>query len=263
MTTSLSTPRSVPAPRSVLNAAHAELIKLRTVRFNGWSLLGAVFLTVAFSVLVASSISASAANGYDITASSAGIAADAITLGQLPVLMIGILLTCQEYGSGAIRLTLRSTPLRGQLLLARGAVLAVASFAIGTVLAVAGMITAALMIGDVDVATTADRIRTAVGTGGYLALTSVLIVGIGTALRSTIVTILASLLLLLAGPVLTQVSSASWLQTVQTYLPSTAGTILMAPDGGDYGAGPALLVLGCWAVLAQLTGYVTLWLRDA
>ncbi|WGW12485.1 hypothetical protein LWF01_01580 [Saxibacter everestensis] len=250
------------APAAVLPAGHAEWIKLRTVRFNGWAAFGAMLLTIAFSVIVASSIAASAANGYDITASTAEIAANAITLGQLPVLMIAILLTCQEYGSGAIRLTLRSTPLRGQMLLARSAIVALMAFVLGALLAITGTITAALMIGDVDTATTADRIHTVIGTGAYLALAAVLMTGLGTILRSTIVTILAALLLLLASPVLAQVSSASWLQTAQTYLPSTAGTVLMSPDGSDYGAGVAVLILSCWALLAQLGGYLTLWLRD-
>ncbi|SDS51889.1 ABC transporter permease [Microlunatus soli] len=251
------------APTAVRHAGHAELIKLRSVRFNGWAVLGAVLLTIAFAVIVASSIAASAANGYDITASSAGIAADAIILGQLPVLMIGILLTTQEYGSGAIRLTLRSTPLRGQLLLARALVVGILSFVLGGLLATVGMITASWMIGEVDVASTADRLRTVLGTGGYLALTGLLIIGLGTVLRSTIVTILVTLLLLLAGPVLTQVSSADWLHTAQLYLPGTAGSVLMAPDGGDYGTGTALLILGCWAAVGQLVGYLALWLRDA
>jgi hypothetical protein len=62
--------------------------------------------------------------------------------------------------------------------------------------------------------------------------------------------------------VLTQVSTAAWLQTAQTYLPSTAGTVLMSPNGGDYSAGVALGIMACWVLLSQLGGYIRLWLRD-
>jgi ABC-2 type transport system permease protein len=252
--------RSIPG--SLLGAAHAELIKLRTLRFTWFAALASLLLAAMFAAVVAASIAASVANGYDLTASSAAIAADAVTFGQLPVLMIAITLATSEHGTGAIRLSLRGTPLRGQLLLAKGCVMAATAFALGVLVALSGVTTALLMIGDTDTATGAEIARTTIGVGVYLGSVSLLLVGIGTIVRSTIVSILVALLLLLAGPVLTQVSSADWLQTAQTYLPSTAGAVLMSPDGGDYSAGVAMMIMVCWVLLSQLGGYVVMWLRD-
>ncbi|WP_152363020.1 ABC transporter permease [Microlunatus speluncae] len=247
----------------VVAAGRAEWIKLRSLRFTRFAVLASILLMILFSMALSASIAASAANGYDITASAASIAASATTVGQLPLLMITITVITTEYGSQAIRLTLRGTPLRGQLLLAKTAVTAVVAFVTGVLLAAAGMITATAILGGTNTATAGEVVRSALGIGGYLALVGILMVGVGAITRSTIVSILVALLLLLAVPVLTQVSAADWLQTVRTYLPSTAGAIMMSPDGGDYGAGVAVAILAVWAALAQLGGYVLLWLRDA
>ncbi len=247
----------------VVAAGHAEWIKLRSLRFTRFAVLGSVVLMILFAMILSGSIAASAANGYDLTASAAAIAADATTVGQLPLLMITITVITTEYASQAIRLSLRGTPLRGQLLLAKTAVTALLAFVTGVVLAAAGMITATALLGEANSATLGEAVRSALGIGGYLALVSILMVGVGAITRSTIVSILIALLLLLAVPVLAQASSAEWLQDLRTYLPSTAGKIMMSPDGGDYGVGVAVAILAVWALLAQLGAYVTLWLRDA
>lgn len=261
MTISLT--RLPTAIDSVAACARAEMIKLRSSRFHRVALLAALALTLAASVIVAASIAASAANGYDITASAATIAADAMTLGQLPVLMIAILAMTAEYANGAIRLSLRGTPLRGQLLLAKTAVVGSIAFLTGLVLAGLSMIISGRILGDTDAVTLGEAIRCALGVGGYLALVSVLVIGIATISRSTIVSILITLLLLLAVPMLSQVSNAAWLEGVRTYLPSTAGAIVMSPENGDYGIGAALGIMATWAALAQFGAYIVLWLRDA
>jgi ABC-type transport system involved in multi-copper enzyme maturation permease subunit len=258
MTTTLSS-----APSAVVSAARSEWIKLWSLRFNRFALLGAVALTVLFTLVVASSIRASAANGYDITESSANLAASAIGFGQLPLLMIAILVITGEYGTGAIKLSLRATPLRGQLLLAKSLVASVVSFVAGLALGVVAMITATLLLGDADAVTVTELVRTPLAVGLYLASATALVIGIGAIVRSTIVAILIALLLLLAAPALTEMSNAAWLESARTYLPSTAGEIFMQPDGGAYGQGVAVAILITWALLTQLGGYLTLWLRDA
>ncbi|MVA76143.1 ABC transporter permease subunit [Auraticoccus sp. F435] len=260
---------TTPAPSlraalaSTSAAASAEWIKLRSLRFTWFALLGAAALTVVFAVVVAASISASAANGYDVTASAAALAAQAVTVGQLPVLMVAVTVVTGEYADASIRLSLRQTPLRGQLLLAKTLVAAAAGFCAGVPLAVAGMVAARVVLGTADTTSWDEAWRTVLGIGGYLALVSALVLGIGAITRSTIVSVLVSLLLLLAAPLLAQMTRAGWLEAATTYLPSTAGTALTSPEGGAYGAGAALAVLAVWVLLAQLGGYVALWLRDA
>ena len=43
---------------------------------------------------------------------------------------------------------------------------------------------------------------------------------------------------------------------------ATVGSLLMSPDGGDYSAGVAMMIMVCWVLLSQLGGYVVMWLRD-
>jgi ABC-2 type transport system permease protein len=241
----------------------SEWIKLWSLRFNRWALVGAAVLMILFTLVVAGSVMGSAANGYDVTDSSASLGASAINFGQLPVLMIAILVITGEYGSGEIRLSLRGTPMRGRLLLAKSATVAVVGFVLGTLLAIVSTGIAAAMLGDVDSVTTAELIRTPLAVGVYLALAGVLVLGVGTIVRSTVVAILVSLLLILAAPTLIELSNADWVEAASTYLPSTAGEIWMSPDGGAYGQGVAVVIMIVWAVLAQLGGYLCLWLRDA
>ena len=153
--------------------------------------------------------------------------------------------------------------MRGQLLLAKSATVAVVGFVSGGLLTVISTVIAALMLGESDSVTAAELVRTPFAAGLYLALAGVLVLGVGAILRSTVVAILVSLLLILAAPTLTELSSADWLESASTFLPSTAGEVWMSPDGGAYGQGVAALILIVWAVLAQLVGYLCLWLRDA
>ncbi|WP_432486006.1 ABC transporter permease [Kineococcus esterisolvens] len=258
-TTSLTT-----AAQSVVAATSAEWVKLRSTRFP-WLALGASLLLMAGAcAVIGLSVAASAANGYDLIASAPQTAADAATFAQLPLIIVAILVITGEYGSGAIRLTLRATPLRGQVLLAKSLLAAAVAFLAGAALAVVGMVVAVLALGDAASTTGMDEyVRTAAGAGGYLAVVAVIAVGIGTVLRSTLVTILVLSLVLLAAPTLTELGSANWLDAVRDYLPSTAGEVLTSPSGGGYGVRVAAAVLALWATVSQLVGYAALWLRDA
>lgn len=247
----------------LLAVLHSEWIALRSLRFPRGAVLAAMLLTAAFAAVVAASVSASIANGYDLVASAPAVAADAVTLGQLPVLAVAVTLITEEYPRASIRVSLRSVPRRGRLLLAKSSLAALLGLAAGVLLAGTGLVTARLLLGDADLGQPDEVVQVLLGSGGYLAAAAVVMVGIGTATRSTVLAILAGLLLLLAVPALAEVSSAAWLQTLGDGLPSTAGEVLRNPGDGGYGSVVAALVLLVWAAGSQLLAYTLLWARDA
>lgn len=256
--------RAGSAVLSVLAAISAEWTKLRSARFT-WLALGcSLLLMVGACTIIGLSVAASSANGYDLIASAPQTAAEAAIFAQLPLVIAAVVAVTGEYSTGAIRLTLRATPLRGQVLLAKSVLAAAFGCLAGVVLTLAGMAVATVALGEAASAATLENVVwTAAGTGASLALVSVVAVGIGTLLRSTLVSILALSFLLLAAPTLTELGTGGWLATVRDYLPSTAGELLSSPGADGYGPGLAALVLIAWVLVAQLLAYAALWLRDA
>lgn len=260
MTTTTSRSGSVDA---LIAAVHAEWIKLRTVRSTWWALACSATLMVVVSAVVAMSVAASAANGYDVSRSAARAAVGGVLPAQLPLVALAALTVTGEYAGGAIGATLCGIPLRGRMLLAKTLVAAGLSGAAGLVLAVLGSAVAAAFLGGHGAFIPSEVSRAAIGAAGYLVLLSVLVVGAGTALRSTAGALLGVLVLLLAVPTVLEVSGVAWLIDMRDYLPSTAGDALMSGPPQPYGAWAALLVLAVWAMVAQLVGYAVLWHRDA
>lgn len=242
---------------------HAEWIKLRSLRLTWGAAATALVLMVLMSLVVAASVAASAANGYDIAMTATRVAADATLLAQLPLIMVAALAITGEYGSGGIRTTLRATPLRGRLLLAKALVIAGWSLVCGLVLTAVGTATSLLVMGETGAFTTSDLVSTLIGVSGYLALVAALTLGVGAAVRNTVITLLTMLLLLVAVPTLLEFSTAPWILTAREYLPSTAGEALRTGASDTYPTAIGGIVLTIWTTTALLLGYAMLWLRDA
>jgi ABC-2 type transport system permease protein len=242
---------------------HAEWIKLRSLRFTWGAAVTAAVLMALMCLVVAASVAASVANGYDITMTATQVAANATLLAQLPLLAVAALVVTGEYGTGSIRTTLRGTPLRGRLLLAKALVVAGAAFVAGLLLAGLGILVAGLVLGDTGAFSAAEAGSTLFGVAGYLALVAALTVGVGAAVRGTVVTLLVMLLLLVAAPTLLEFSTADWVLTAREYLPSTAGEAFVTGASDTYPTGIGALVLGVWTACSLLVGYAVLWLRDA
>lgn len=242
---------------------HAEWIKLRSLRLTWGAAATALVLMVLMCLVVAASVAASAANGYDITMTATRVTADAALLAQLPLIMVAALAITGEYGTGSIRTTLRATPLRGRLLLAKTTITAGWCLICGLILTLVGTATSLLVMGETGAFTSGDLISTLLGVSGYLALVGALTVGVGAAVRNTVITLLAMLLLLVAVPTLLEFSTASWILTAREYLPSTAGEALRTGASDAYPTAIGGVVLAIWTTIALFIGYAMLWLRDA
>jgi ABC-2 type transport system permease protein len=253
---------------------HAEWTKLRTVRGHGWLLAATVGLTVAVSGAAAAALTCPASG---CTVDTTRLSLTGVQLGQAVVVILGVLVISDEYGSGMIRTTLAAMPSRPAVLAAKAAVVTGVVLAAGTV-AVLGSVLAGRIIlpgHGFDVAhgypplslTDGPTLRAATGSVLYLALIALLALGVGTALRSTATSIGVVLGLLYLFPIVTQtITDPDWQRHLKQVAPMPAGLAVQVTQGiPSLPIGPwaGLGVLAAWAAAALLAGGLVLWWRDA
>ncbi|MEV4343295.1 ABC transporter permease [Actinoplanes sp. NPDC049596] len=223
----------------------AEWTKFSSLR-STWVTTGiSVFLLIAFGMIASASVS-------DDSLSSVDLALSGSTLAALAVGVLGALLGAGEYTTGMIRATLAAVPRRLPVLWSKSLVAgtaalvtmtagAFAAFALGS--AVLNDEVGRLALGDDGV------LRALFGAGLYLGLVAVLGVALGMLVRSSAgaIAILAGLLLIVPG--LAALLPDSIADTITPYLPSNAGSAVMALTHDDGTLGP-------WTGLAVFAGYV-------
>lgn len=181
------------------------------------------------------------------------------TLAALAVGVLGALFAAGEYTTGMVRSTFAAVPDRLPVLWAKSVVVggtALVTMAVGALVtfALGGPLlddaVSPLGLGDDGV------LRALLGAGLYLGLVAVLGVALGSLLRSSAGTIavLAGVLLIL--PTLAFFLPSSWQDTINPYLPSNAGSAIMAVTHGDGTLGP-------WTGIAVFAGYVAVALAAA
>lgn len=230
----------------MINAAAAELIKLRSLP----AVRATVAATVAAAAALAAAITASGA------ASSVGqVVLQSVTFLQVSPILVGVLGVGTEYTGSTMRTTLTATPNRLVLLAGKiAAYLVTASVTSATAIG-AGLLTAGITQAprSGSQATHAD-IRHLIGAGVYLVLIGLPSLVVALLLRSLIPPLVALLsLVLIVSPLLTTLTNYSW------YLPDRAGSLLYHP-GTDTALTPAtgtLVLLGWIAAItaAALTAF--------
>jgi ABC-2 type transport system permease protein len=252
----------------------AEWTKTRTLASTGWLLLGAVALTVAVSVLAAGAVSCPSGHCAD---DPAKISLTGIYLGQAVIAIVAVLAVSGEYSSGMIRVTLAAMPGRTAVLAAKAAIVAGLAIAAGTVAVGICLLAGRLILpgngigpghgyppislGDGAV------LRAGFGSVLYLALISLLSLGVAAAIRDSAAAIGIVLGLLYLFPIIGATAGNSSLgRHIQQIGPMTAGMAIQATTGLHtlpISPWPGLGVLAAWAAVALLTGALLLRLRDA
>jgi ABC-2 type transport system permease protein len=251
----------------------SEWTKLRTVRTAQWLCLGFAVATVAtgaiFSGVEASHWlreSAPARAGFDPT--NASLMA-ALTLGQLPVGVAGLLAMTDEYASGTIRTSLAAVPSRPRLLAAKAAVLALVALIAGEAVTFATFLAgqAVLRSGKAPHASLGEPgvLRAVALSGAYLALLALFGLGLGAVIRSSagavaayagIVIVLPLLLAAAPGHVARFLPGSGLTSSVAAVIPQAASHAL--PPGWD-----GLLVMAGYAAATLLAGGALFSRRDA
>jgi ABC-2 type transport system permease protein len=263
---------TAPSP---LRAVHAEWTKLRTLPSTGWLILLAIAGTVGVGFAITGSLDYTHCD-TPCTLDLTKLSLAGVRLGQVGIVVLGVLAVTAEYGTRTIQPTLAAVPRRFLVVLGKVAVLAVLGVATG-VLAVAGSLMAGRTMLPGNGFTTARGFpapsladdltrRAAIGTVLYIGLVAVLGAGLGLLLRDTAGALTATLALLYGPPVVaTFVSDPTWQHRVHRFSPMDAGLTIQSTrnlDAEHIGPWAGLGVLSLYAAVAVIAGLFAFQFRD-
>ncbi|MER6422043.1 ABC transporter permease [Streptomyces sp. NPDC001137] len=255
---------------AAMQVVRSEWTKIRSVASTVWTLSLAVVVTIALGML----ISALSGRQFDrmsrqdrLTFDPTFISFAGMSLGQLAMIVFGVLVVSNEYSTGMIRTSLAAVPQRGTFLFSKIAVatglallVAMATSLVAFFLGQAMLGAHRASIGDPHV------LRAVIGGGIYMTLIAVFSMGVATMLRSPMLSlgILMPFFFLISN-ILGNVDAT---KKIGRFLPDQAGSKIMqvVPRIGEdtpYGPWGGLGIMVLWVVAALAGGYVLLKKRDA
>jgi ABC-2 type transport system permease protein len=255
------------APGAVLQS---EWTKIRTVRSTLWTLALAFLITVAFSAIICAVVNSQFDNfsaeerlTFDATGTSFG----GILLGQLALVVFGVLVIASEYSSGMIRTSLAAVPQRASFYFSKVAIAGALALVVGMATSFVSFFLGQSLLGS-HKASIGDPgvLRAVVGSGLYMTLLVLFCVGVATMLRSPMLGLgILMPFFFLISPILSAVPKV---KTVAKYFPDQAGhqitTVVQAGDNAaPYGPWAGLGIMVAWVVAALVGGFVILKNRDA
>ncbi|WP_052450885.1 ABC transporter permease [Actinomyces polynesiensis] len=251
----------------------SEWIKTLGLRSTWWTLGVALVVMVAFSALIAVSLSMSSDQmGGDIDAFRFDAITAGLSFGQLAVAVLGALVITGEFSTGSIRSTFAAVPGRTGVVLAKAVVLTV-------LVAVTGAVSTALayVVGIPAFSGTSYSFdasdpttwRILLGTVLYLVTLALFSLGVGAIVRNSTGAIFTLVAIVFVLPMVVSIAGAfeatKWIATAGEYLPANAGGQLLAtatdPDALSPWQGYG--VFAAWTVVALVVGIVLTKKRDA
>ncbi|EFF93114.1 ABC transporter transmembrane protein [Streptomyces sp. e14] len=249
----------------------SEWTKIRSVASTVWTLSLAVVVTIALGML----ISALSKNEFGTMGPRERLSFDptfvsfaGMALGQLAMIVFGVLVVSNEYSTGMIRTSLAAVPRRGAFLASKVAVATGLALLVGMATAFAAFFLGQTMLGP-QLRTTLDApgvLRAVVGGGLYMTLIAVFSMGVAVMLRSPMLSLGVLMpFFFLVSNILANVSAT---RKIGQYLPDQAGSRIMRvlPRVGDdtpYGPWGGLGIMVLWVLAALAGGYALLRRRDA
>ena len=248
----------------------SEWTKIRSVASTVWTLSLALVVTVALGML----ISALSKNEFDNLSERDRLEFDptfisfaGMSLGQLAMIVFGVLVVSNEYSTGMIRISLAAVPRRGTFLFSKIAVATALALAVGLATSFLTFFLGQAMLGD-HRASIGDPgvLRAVFGGGLYMMLIAMFSMGVAAMLRSPMLSlgILMPFFFLISN-ILGNVSAT---EKVGRFLPDQAGRKIMqvvtpVDDDTPYGPWGGLGIMALWVIAAVVGGYVLLKRRDA
>lgn len=257
---------SVPA---VLNS---EWTKIRTVSSTTWTLISAFSVTVAMSAALCALMNSQFDElplAEQATFDPTLLSFSGMILGQLAMVVFGVLVVGTEYSSGMIRTSLAAVPQRGSFLFSKILVAGALSLVVGLATSFATFFLGQALLGDHRTDIGADNVLRAVFGGGvYMGLIAIFSMGVATMLRSSMLSLgILMPFFFLVSQILSAVPGA---KNVARYFPDQAGSKIMQvvpaamnSNPAPYGPWGGLGILAAWVVAALIGGYLVLKKRDA
>ncbi|MBQ0853339.1 ABC transporter permease [Streptomyces sp. NPDC057621] len=248
----------------------SEWTKIRSVASTLWTLSLAAVVTVVLGVL----ISLLSKNEFDKMNAKDRLSFDptyisfaGMSLGQLAMIVFGVLVVSNEYSTGMIRTSLSAVPRRGTFLFSKMAVATVLAFVVGLVTSFVAFFLGQAVLGSHKAAIGDPGVlRAVIGGGLYMTLIAVFSMGVATMLRSPMLSLgILMPFFFLISAILGNVSAT---KKIGQFLPDQAGSKIMQvvtplDDDVPYGPWGGLGIMVLWVVVAVIGGYVLLKRRDA
>ncbi|MFF7632850.1 ABC transporter permease subunit [Kitasatospora sp. NPDC008050] len=246
----------------------SEWTKIRTVRSTVWTLLLVFVVTAALGALLSlltknnyADFRKGVSTPFDATATSFS----GIVLGEIAMIVFGVLAVGNEYSSGMIRVSLAAVPQRGTLLTGKMVVVGVLALLTSLLTAFLTFFLGQALLGDHHTTIGAPNVLRAVfGAAVYLTLLCLFSAGVTAMLHNQTLAlgVLVPFFFLLS-PILSAVPKV---KNVAHYFPDFAGrqmlTVFPASDT-PYGWVAGFAICGAWTLAALLGGAAVLKTRDA
>jgi hypothetical protein len=188
--------------------------------------------------------------------------------GQLAAVVFGVLAVTGEYASGTIRSSVAALPSRTPLVVAKTIVVGGVMLVLGELIAfVTFGIGQAILSANAPIASLGDPgvFRAVAMAGAYLALISIISIGLGFALRHTAGAITLMVGVLLVGPAVLGALPVGVQESIGRFMPEQMAANSMAavvPQAHALGSWVSLLLLTTYAILALAVGARLLRRRD-
>ncbi|GAA2244765.1 ABC transporter [Streptomyces ruber] len=255
---------------TVVQVVRSEWTKIRSVASTVWTLSLAVVVTVALGMLISAltdrefgRLGPADRLSFDPTL----ISFAGMSLGQLAMIVFGVLVVSNEYSTGMIRTSLAAVPRRGTFLLGKIAPATALALLVSLATAFAAFFLGQAMLDEHGTSIGEPGVlRAVIGGGLYMTLIAVFSMGVAAMLRFPMLSLgtLMPFFFLISG-VLGNVPAT---EKVGRFLPDQAGRRIMqvVPPAGDdtpYGPWGGLGIMALWVLAALVGGYVLLRRRDA
>ncbi|MGI3227560.1 ABC transporter permease [Streptomyces sp. GTA36] len=248
----------------------SEWTKIRSVASTVWTLSLAAVVTVALGVL----ISLLSKNEFDDLSTKDRLSFDptfisfaGMSLGQLAMIVFGVLVVSNEYSTGMIRTSLAAVPQRGTFLFSKIAVATGLAFVVALATTFVAFFLGQAMLGSHRASIDDPGVlRAVIGGGLYMTLIALFSMGVATMLRSPMLSLgILMPFFFLISAILGNVDAT---KKFGQYLPDQAGSKIMQvvtpiDDDVPYGPWGGLGIMVLWVLVAVVGGYVLLKKRDA
>ena len=244
---------------AVARAVRAEWLKFASLPSNLVSASAVLALIIGFAAML---LSAQDGDG-PVPAPTATELLAGVAWAQFVLVVLAVVLICSEWASGTSRVTFLAVPTRWPVLAGKVAVVGAVGLAAGAAGGGTAFALASATGADLG-AEPALAVRLVAGAGLSLGTVAVLALGIGTIVRDLAGSILTVVVFLWVTPLAATIIPVAEVQELALYLPTSAGLLLLAPDGAAAELGPwgGYAVLLAWTAAALAGAVVALRARD-